>query len=196
MARLDRLSPLKETVQTGAAIGREFSCAMIQAVTGQDQNILLLALGQLEGAGLWHRVGSPPEARYAFKHALLQDAAYESLLKSRRQQLHGRIAEILREQFVAQATAEREIVARHLTLAAMCGAAVEWWSKAGDIAIRRAAFAEAARHFRKAIENADMPATDQNASVPLAARLKLQLAYGQALMHASGWTAEQTITAF
>jgi len=98
-------------------------------------------------------------------------------LKSRRQQLHRRIAEILREQFVAQATAEPEIVARHLTLAAMCGAAVEWWSKAGDIAIRRAAFAEAAAHFRKAIENADMPATDQSASVPLAARLKLQLAY-------------------
>jgi len=196
MARLDRLSPLKETVQTGAAIGREFSCAMIQAVTGQDQNILPLALGQLEGAGLLHRAGSPPEARYAFKHALLQDAAYESLLKSRRQQLHRRIAEILQEQFVAQATAEPEIVARHLTLAAMCGAAVEWWSKAGDIAIRRAAFAEAAAHFRKAIENADMPATDQSASVPLAARLKLQLAYGQALMHASGWTAEQTITAF
>jgi class 3 adenylate cyclase/predicted ATPase/ABC-type transport system involved in cytochrome c biogenesis ATPase subunit len=195
MARLDRLSPLKETVQTGAAIGREFSYAMIQAVMGQDQNTLLLALAQLEGSGLLFRAGSPPDARYTFKHALLQDAAYESLLKSRRQPLHRRIAERLRDQFAATAAAEPEIVAHHLTLAAMNGTAVEWWGKAGDLAIRRAAFAEAAAHFRKAIENAD-PIADQSASVPLAARLKLQLAYGQALMHASGWTADLTIAAF
>ncbi|MEA2921520.1 MAG: hypothetical protein QOF07_1483 [Bradyrhizobium sp.] len=196
MARLDRLSPPKEIVQAGAAIGREFSYAMLQAVTGQDQSMLQPSLEQLEQAGLLFRSGSPPEARYTFKHALLQDAAYESLLKSRRQQLHLRISESLRTQFASAAVAEPEIVAQHLTLAGLGSAAVEWWVKAGDLAIRRAAFAEAAAHFGKAIEIADQCAPDDKAAMPLAARLKLQLAYGQALMHASGWTAAQTIAAF
>jgi class 3 adenylate cyclase/predicted ATPase len=196
MARLDRLSPLKEIVQTGASIGREFSYTMLQAVTGQNESMLLLALGQLESSGLLFRAGAPPDARYTFKHALLQDAARESLLKSRRQTLHLRIADVLRNQFAATASTEPEIVAYHLTQAGVGAAAVEWWGKAGDIAIRRAAFAEAAAHFGKAIEIADAASGDAAAAVPLANRLKLQLAYGQALMFASGWTAEQTIAAF
>ncbi|HEY4939957.1 MAG TPA: adenylate/guanylate cyclase domain-containing protein [Rhizomicrobium sp.] len=196
MARLDRLTPLKEIVQTGAAIGREFSFPMLQAVIGQDHGALEQALAQLEDAGMLYRTGVLPEARYTFKHALVQDAAYESLLKSRRQILHLRIAEVLCERFAGVATAEPEIVAFHFAQAAQVAAAIEWWTKAGDLALRRAAFPEGAAHLRKTVEMADRPASDGNPELPIAARLKLQLAYGQALLHAKGWVSDQTIAAF
>jgi predicted ATPase len=136
----------------GAAIGREFSYPLLRAVAGRDEPALRTALAQLEEAELLFRTGAPPDARYTFKHALVQDTAYETLLKSRRQILHRQIADALREQFAATAAAEPELVAHHLTQAGLDEPAIEWWGKAGDQALRRSAFKEAAAHLGKAIE--------------------------------------------
>jgi len=111
-ARLARLAPVKEIAQIGAAIGREFSYPLLRAVTGRDEAALRAALAQLEEAELLFRSGAPPDARYTFKHALVQDTAYETLLKSRRQILHRQIADVSREEFPAVAAAEPELVAR------------------------------------------------------------------------------------
>ena len=113
-ARLDRLAPVKEVAQIGAAIGRENSNPLLRAVAGRDEPALRAALVQLEEAELLFRSGVPPDARYTFKHALVQDTAYETLLKSRRQILHRQIADALREQFPATAATEPELVAHHL----------------------------------------------------------------------------------
>ena len=115
MARLDRLASVKEIAQIGAAIGREFSYALLQAVVGRDEARCRGALAQLEDAELVFRIGAPPDARYSFKHALVQDTAYESLLKSRRQMLHQRIAEALRDEFPVVREAEPELIAEHYT---------------------------------------------------------------------------------
>src|SRR5947209_6841316 len=112
MARLDRLAPVKEIGQIGAAIGREFSYSLLRAVVGRDETALKHGLAQLEQAGLVFRRGEPPEAVYSFKHVLVRDAAYESLLKSRRQQLHGQIARTLEERFPDIVASQPEIVAQ------------------------------------------------------------------------------------
>ena len=117
MARLDRLAAVKEIAQIGAAIGREFSYPLLHAVVGRDEPPLKAALAQLVDSELVFRSGEPPDARYVFKHALVQDTAYESLLKSRRQILHRRIAETLREKFPDVVEAEPELVAHHFTQA-------------------------------------------------------------------------------
>ena len=109
MARLDRLAPVKEVAQIGAAIGRDFSYALLRCVAGRDDLTLSAALGQLEEAELLLRRGTPPDASYSFKHALVQEAAYESLLKSRRQLLHKRIGDVLRDQFPVIAETEPEV---------------------------------------------------------------------------------------
>ena len=152
MARLDRLAAVKEIAQIGAAIGREFSYALLRAVVGRDEPTLRSALAQLEESELVFRLGAPPDARYSFKHALVQDTAYESLLKSRRQILHRKIAETLREQFPDIVEAEPELVAHHFTQAGLTAPAIEYWGKAGDLALRRSAFKEAIAHLGKAIE--------------------------------------------
>ena len=175
-ARLDRLAPVKEIAQIGAAIGREFSYPLLRAVAGRDEPALRAALVQLEEAELLFRSGAPPDARYTFKHALVQDTAYETLLKSRRQVLHQRIAESLREPFAPTAAAEPELVAHHLTQAGLDEPAIEWWGKAGDQALRRSAFKEAAAHLGKAVELADKlaasakTAPSQHPSPPIGGR--------------------------
>jgi predicted ATPase len=144
--------------------------------------------------------GLPPESDYRFKHALIQDAAYENLLKSRRQVLHRRIAEILRDRFADTAAAEPEALAYHFTQAGLTDAAIEWWGKAGDQALRRSAFQEAISHLGKAIEMADKAgaAAPRAATTPASGsqRLKLQTSYGQALLWSKGFGAEETKTAF
>jgi class 3 adenylate cyclase/predicted ATPase len=198
-ARLDRLAPVKEIAQIGAAIGREFSYPLLRAVAGRDEPALRAALAQLEEAELLFRTGALPNARYTFKHALVQDTAYETLLRSRRQILHRQIADALRGEFAAVAAAEPELVAHHLTQAGLDEPAIEWWGKAGDQALRRSAFKEAAAHLGKAIELADKLAASA-ATAPSAApgidRLHLQTSFGNALMWAKGYHVPETSAAF
>jgi class 3 adenylate cyclase/predicted ATPase len=193
MARLDRLAPVKEIAQIGAAIGREFSFPLLSAVVARDDAALKLALTQLEEAELVFRHGEPPEAVYSFKHALVQDAAYESLLKSRRQALHRRIAEVLRDRFPALAEKEPEVVAHHFTQAGLTDAAIEWQGRAGEQAIRRSAYVEAIAHLGKAITLAE-GLTDEPAH--RLRRLRLQVAYSNALIATRGHAAPEATAAF
>jgi tetratricopeptide (TPR) repeat protein len=195
-ARLDRLAPVKEIAQIGAAIGREFSYPLLRAVAGRDEPGLRAVLAQLEEAELLFRTGAPPDARYTFKHALVQDTAYETLLKSRRQVLHRQIADVLRGEFAAIAAAEPELVAHHLTQAGLDEPAIEWWGKAGDQALRRSAFKEAAAHLGKAIELADKLAATAPSAAPGSNRLRLQTSLGNALIWAKGYHAPETTAAF
>ena len=152
MARLDRLGPVKEIAQIGAAIGREFSYSLMGALVGRDDTALKHALAQLEQAELVFRRGELPEAVYSFKHALVRDVAYDSLLKSRRQQLHGQIARALERQFPNVVESEPEIVARHFTEAGLVDPAIDYWLKAGNLALSRSANAEAVKHLRQGID--------------------------------------------
>ena len=199
MARLDRLGTAREVAQVGSVIGRGFSYGLLRAVAGMDDASLQAALEKLAEADIVLVQGLPPESDYRFKHALIQDAAYENLLKSRRQVLHRRVAEILRDRF-ADTAAEPEALAYHFTQAGMTDAAIEWWGKAGDQALRRSAFQEAISHLGKAIEMADKSGEGAPRGAPSAAsagrRLKLQTSYGQAVMWSKGFGAEETKVAF
>jgi len=152
MARLDRLSPIKEVAQTAAAIGREFSHELLSGVSGASDEGLEDALAQLAEAELVFRRGTPPQAIYTFKHALVRDAAYESLLKSKRRELHGRIAQTLEHSFPERAEAEPELLAYHLTEAGLAEPAIAYWRKAGLRAIERSANVEAVAHLMKGLE--------------------------------------------
>jgi predicted ATPase len=152
MARLDRLLSVKEIAQTGAAIGREFSYPVLRAVVARDDAALGHALTELEQAELVYRRGTPPEAVYSFKHALVRDAAYESMLKSRRQQLHGQIARALENGFPDVATSEPEILAHHFTEAGTVQRAITYWLKAGNLALSRSSNSEAVKHLSRGIE--------------------------------------------
>ena len=201
MARLDRLGPAREVAQIGSVIGRGFSYALLRAVTGMDDAALQVELERLADADILLVQGSPPEADYRFKHALIQDAAYENLLKSRRQALHRRVAETLRGKFTAIAAAEPELLAHHFTQAGMTEAAIDWWGKAGDQALRRSAFQEAIAHLGKAIEMADKDAVSpqrstQSASTSLDRRLRLQTSYGHAIAMFRGFSSDETKAAF
>ncbi|MFB9270248.1 AAA family ATPase [Bradyrhizobium erythrophlei] len=193
MARLDRLGSAREVVQIGSIIGRGFSYPLLRAVAGMDDAPLQVALEKLAEADIFLVQGLPPDTGYRFKHALIQDAAYENLLKSRRHVLHRRVAEILRDRFAAAADAEPEVMAHHFTQAGMTDAAIEWWGKAGDQALRRSAFQEAIAHLGKAIEMADKSA---GTTTPEVARARLQTSFGHALLAARGDAALETTAAF
>ena len=151
MAQLDRLGPAKEIAQIGATIGREFSHALFAAVVRKPDAELHSALDRLIAAGLLFRQGVPPHATYLFKHALVQDAAYGTLLREPRRALHARIAEALRDRFTTIADAEPEVVAHHFTQAGLAEAGIEWWSKAGERALRTSAYEEAIAHLERAL---------------------------------------------
>src|SRR5262249_54445063 len=140
--------------------------------------------------------GAPPDARYTFKHALVQDTAYETLLRSRRQILHRQIADVLRGEFASVAAAEPELVAHHLTQAGLDEPAIEWWGQAGDQALRRSAFKEAAAHLAKAIELADKVAATVPSAATSSGRLRLQTSLGNALIWTKGYHAPETTAAF
>ncbi len=193
MARLDRLAPVKEVAQIGAAIGRDFSYALLRCVAGRDDRALNAALAQLEEAELLLRRGTPPEASYTFKHALVQEAAYESLLKSRRQLLHCHIGDVLRDQFPVIAENEPEVVAYHFTEAGLSEVALDWWRKAGEQALRRSAYSEAIAHLGKAVAMANkLP----DGTMELVNRLHLQIEYGRALRGSLGHSAPETVAAW
>jgi predicted ATPase len=152
MARLDRLAPVKEVAQIGAVIGREFSYRLLAALAPLEQPALQEALSHLVSSELVFRRGTIPDASYSFKHAFVQDAAYASLLKSRRQQLHGAVATALRERFPELAQLQPEILAHHCTEAGLAEEAIGYWQRAGQLAAERSANAEAAAHFRRSLE--------------------------------------------
>ena len=133
---------MKEIAQIGAAIGREFSYELIAAVASRTTPELDRALEQLTAAGLAFRRGTPPDAIYTFKHALVQDAAYDSLLKSRRRSLHATIARVLEARFPETKDTEPELLAHHLTEAGEIERAIGHWRKAGELAINRLALVE------------------------------------------------------
>ena len=151
MARLDRLAPVKEVAQTAAAIGREFDHQLLAAVSPLSPSDLDSALDELVTAELIFRRGAPPDATYTFKHALVQEAAYNSLLKSRRQQLHARIAQALEEKFPEVGTHRPEVLAHHLTHAELTEKAVGYWHAAAQQAAERFAHKEAIAHLTRGL---------------------------------------------
>jgi class 3 adenylate cyclase/tetratricopeptide (TPR) repeat protein len=196
LARLDRLGSARQVAQVGAAIGREFSYGLLHAASVRGDAQLRAALARLATSELVFERGTPPDSVYRFKHALVQDAAYGTMLRSRRRQVHAVIANALVEQFPEKAESQPEIVAHHLTEAGLDEPAIEWWGKAGDQALRRSAFKEAAVHLGKAIELADkLSATAPSASLG-SNRLRLQTCLGNALFWAKGYYAPETSAAF
>jgi class 3 adenylate cyclase/predicted ATPase len=175
MARLDRLGgPAKEVAQIGAAIGREHPHELLALVTRKPDAELEAALDRLVTAGLLFRQGVPPHATYLFKHALVRDVAYGSLLRDQRQHLHGRIAGVLAEHFPTTVEAEPEVLALHYREAGVADVASTYFERAGDRAVARSAYIEATAHFRAAIEEADrLPQKDERARRALTLLLKL-----------------------
>ena len=143
---------MKDVAQIGAAIGREFSYGLIAAVSALPERDLQAALAQLVGAELIFQRGTPPDATYLFKHALVQEAAYASLVRSRRQQLHGHIARTLEERYPDIVATEPEIVAYHFTEGGLIEPAIDYWRRAGEHFLGRSAYIEAVKHLTQAIE--------------------------------------------
>jgi tetratricopeptide (TPR) repeat protein len=152
MARLDRLGAGKEVAQLGAALGREFVDGLLRRISLLDDVRLDEGLAELMDAGLLYQRGTPPDATYFFKHALIRDVAYQSLLKSVRQRLHARIAEVLEQHFPERAESEPELLARHYDEAGLAARAIGHYRRAGERAALRVANQEAIRHLRRALE--------------------------------------------
>ena len=178
MARLDRLGPAKEVAQVGAAIGREFSHALLAAVMRKPEAELGSALDRLIAAGLLFRQGVPPHATYLFKHALVQDAAYGTLLREPRRALHARIAETLEGQFAEIAESQPELLARHYTEAGLIEKAVSFWRTAGQRSLARSALLEGMEQLKRALDQiATLPATPDLHGE----EIKLEVAFANAL---------------
>jgi class 3 adenylate cyclase/tetratricopeptide (TPR) repeat protein len=189
MARLDRLGAAKEVAQIGAAIGREFTYALLAAVVRKPEQELVPALDRIVRAGLLFRQGVPPHANYLFKHALIQDAAYGTLLREPRRALHARIAETLERDFPDIAENQPEILARHCTEAGLIEKAARLWGKAGQRSMARSAVVEAAAQLYRALDQlAALPGT------PALRReqIELQVALITPLLHVKGYAAPET----
>ena len=193
MARLDRLGSAKEIAQIGAVIGREFSHFLLAAVMRKAEGELETELERLITAGLLFRQGVLPHATYLFKHALVQDAAYGTLLRSSRQQLHGQIASTLEEEFPEIVEVQPELLARHCTEAGLDEQAIKYWRTAGEKAVRRASNREAIGHFRRALALNEKQAPDVGRSLT---ELAILSQLGPALMSVHGWTAPEVGVAF
>ncbi|MGD0188812.1 MAG: adenylate/guanylate cyclase domain-containing protein [Roseiarcus sp.] len=188
MARLDRLAPVKEIAQIGAAIGREFSYRLLEEVSPIKGPALQDALGQLIAAELIYARGAPPEASYIFKHALVQDTAYASLLRSRRHRIHADIARALEKQFPETVEKQPELLAYHYTEAGLVEPAITYWRKAGQRAVRRAANIEAIDHLRRGLAMLEL-LSDRAAHAD--EELAILLALGPALMSTRTTTAPE-----
>jgi tetratricopeptide (TPR) repeat protein len=191
MARLDRYAPVREIAQIGAAIGREFSYELIEAVAPMPQAQIDDALARLCESGLAFRRGTPPDAVYTFKHALVQDAAYDSLLKSRRQELHAKIARAIDQRFPHIKTTEPEVLAHHLTAAGLTEAAIPLWQTAGELASKRLALTEAIAHLNRGLKLIPtLPRSSQRDASELGFRSRL----GTAWIALKGWAAPEIWT--
>lgn len=194
MARLDRLATVREVVQIGATLGREFPYELLQAVWPVDETGLQQALAKLVEAEVLYQRGLPPQARYLFKHALIQDAAYQSLLKSRRQQHHRQIARVLEERFPATAETQPELLAHHYTEAGLVAQAIPYWQQAGQRAIERSANVEAIAHLTRGLE---LLQTLPNTPERVQQELGLHITMAAPLIAGKGYAApevEQTYT--
>jgi predicted ATPase len=188
MARLDQMHTAKEVAQLGAVLGREFAYDMLQALAWQDEATLQTALAQLVQAELLYQRGRPPRARYLFKHALIQDAAYASLLRSVRQGYHQQMAQLLEVRFPEVVETQPEVVAHHYTEAACPEQAIGYWQRAGQHAARRSAMQEAVRHLRTELELlATRPETPERTQQ----ELDLHMALGPILMATRGQAAAE-----
>jgi len=182
IARLDRLGPIaKEIGQIGAVLGREFGYDLIEPVVRRPSAELRVGLDRLAEAGLLFCRGVAPQSSYLFKHALVQDAAYSTLLRARRQDLHARVAAVLEERFTDLLERQPELLAHHLTAAGDTQRAVDQWLKAGQFAAARSAHLEAIRHFDRGLAVLDsLPEKDQPSST------RSRVAAGQRLIPPDG----------
>jgi predicted ATPase len=188
MARLDRLVPVKAVAQLGAVLGREFSYTLLRAVAPVEEATLQHDLAQLVEAELLYQRGRPPQATYLFKHALVQDTAYHSLLHSTRQQHHQRIAQVLETDFPDLCETQPELLAQHYTEAGVIAQAIPYWQRAGRRAIQRSANLEAIGHLSKGLELlTTLPDTPERTQQ----ELDFQIILGPALMHTKGFTAPE-----
>jgi predicted ATPase len=193
MERLDRVPQGRRLAQTAAVVGREFSYELLSLALRIDENDLRLTLARLEDADIIYRVGLSPQVLFAFKHALLRDAIYSSLLKSSRRQMHADIAAILDQHFQDVVETQPELLAHHYSEAGSHELAVRFWYKSGQRALAHSANVEAIAHFRKALEAlANSPDTPERAGL----EIELQLALGIPLIAVRGYTAEETREVF
>ena len=193
MARLDRLGSAKQVAQLGAVVGREFTYELLQAIAPMEEATLQQGLARLVEAELLYQRGLPPQAQYMFKHALIQEGAYQSLLRSTRRQYHRQIAQILEEQSPEIRETQPELLAHHYTEAGLSTQAIPYWQQAGQRAIERSANIEAIGHLTKGLEGLKtLPATPER----IQQELTLQLARGAALSMLKGFTATETEQAY
>jgi len=193
MARLDRLTTVREVAQLGATLGREFTYELLQAVSPVDEVTLQKELTQLVEAEFLYQRGLPPQAKYIFKHALIQDAAYQSLLKSTRQQYHRQIAQVLEEKFPETTETQPELLAHHYTEAGLLSQAIPYWQKAGQRAAQRSAYAEAIAHLTRGLE---LLKTLPDTSERTHHELTLHLALGASLPATKGFAAPEVERAY
>jgi predicted ATPase len=188
LARLDRLAPTRELAQIGAALGQQFSHELISAVAQMPQHEVDGALMQLLRAELIFQHGAPPDAEYTFKHALVQDATYGTLLRSRRQQIHARIATTLECKFPEIVAAQPEVLARHCAEAGAVDKAIGYWLQAGQQAIARSAMTEAVAQLRKGLL---LLSTAPAGTTRQKQELDLQISLGHALIATKGYSAPE-----
>ncbi len=193
MARLDRLGPAKEIAQLSATLGREFSYELLHAIANRDEDSLQPGLRQLVEAELLYQRGLPPQATYLFKHALIQDTAYQSLLKSKRQQLHQQIAQVLAERFPETVETQPELLAHHYTEAGLAEQAVPYWQQAGQRASQRSSHVEAISHLTKGLT---LLKTLPNTPECTQQELMLQVALGAPLIATKGYAAQEVEQAY
>jgi class 3 adenylate cyclase len=193
LARLDRLAPTRDVVQIGAVLGRQFSHELISAIGLMPQQQLDDALEQLVRSELIFRRGTPPDAEYTFKHALVQDTAYRTLLRSRRQQLHARVAAVLEGRFPEIVAAQPVLVAQHCAEGGLLEKAVDYWLKAGQQALARSANVEAMTLLRNGL---DMVITLPESRARQRLELDLEVLRGRTLIAAKGYSASETGEAY
>jgi predicted ATPase len=193
MARLDRLAMAKGLAQLGATLGREFAYELLQAVSPWDEDIVQRGLHQLVEAEFLYQQGMPPHATYRFKHALIQDAAYQSLLRSTRRHYHQRVAQVLEEHFPETTEMQPELLAHHYTQAGLTEQAVVYWQRAGQHASDHSAYLEAISHFNTGIALLKtLPETPEH----IRQALFLHIALGAALQTANGFGAPEAEEAY